>query len=208
MFIFLATIVFVVWLTYELRKTDKMNRKAYDEYWENERIANETRKQSLDDLSFVHVPLEFIPKSLLDDNPQVVECYKLLQQLSEKPIVNFTGISNTELKLKYGSANLKLLSQYDENYTLYVRTANKLAGIYFEAGYKSNARIILEKCIESGSDIKSTYTLLAQIYKDSNETSKILELVAKADSLNSSSKNAIKQALSGFLPGDSPELTD
>lgn len=198
MFIFFSTLIFCIWLAYELKKHTRLNKKIYDRFWEKEREANLVRKQPLDTLSYVSVPLEFIPKSLLAEDPDVAECLRTLENLAEKKIVNLTCISNTDLKMKYGAANLNLLSEYDENYTIFIRTMDKLAHAYYKNGYESNALIISEKSIETGSDIKATYTLLADIYKSRNETEKISDLLLMADRLHSGSKNAIKRALTGY----------
>lgn len=199
MFAFFATITFVVWLAYELKKYDRLNKKAYEDFWENERSANEVRKKSLDNLSYITVPLEILSDNFMPEDETVSECLQILQGLSEKKIVNLTGLTNTELKMEYGVSNLTVLTEYDENYTLYARTMNKLAHIYYKSGYEDIARQILEKCIESKTDIKATYVLLAQIYQAHNETAKIAELIVTADELRSASKNTIKRALSEYV---------
>ena len=195
MFPFLATVVFVIWLTYELKKHNRINQKVYDDFWENEQKANLVRKKSLDGLPYITIPMEYIPKSLLNDDPAVADCISTLETLSEQKIVNLTGYTNTELKFNYGAANLPTLMEYDDNYTVYARTMNRLAQAYYDAGYESNARILLEKAVESQPDIKATYLLLAKIYKKHKETEKLYALLAKAEDLHSSSKDAIMHAL-------------
>ena len=202
MFPFLATIVFVIWLTYELKKHDRINTKAYEDFWEKEREANLVRKKSLDNLSYIKVPLEYIPKSLLSEDPVVSDCISILEHLSERKIVNLTGYTNTDLKSEYGAPNLNILMEYDENYTLYARTMNKLAHAYYDAGYESNARILLERCIESNTDIKATYLLLAQIYKKHQETEKIDKLIETAKNLPSASKKSIIRVLEEYVRTD------
>lgn len=157
--------------------------------------ANLVRKKSLDGLPYITIPMEYIPKSLLNDDPAVADCISTLETLSEQKIVNLTGYTNTELKFNYGAANLPTLMEYDDNYTVYARTMNRLAQAYYDAGYESNARILLEKAVESQTDIKATYLLLAKIYKKHKETEKLYALLAKAEDLHSSSKDAIMHAL-------------
>lgn len=199
MFPFLATIVFVFWLTYELKKHDRINKKAYEDFWEKERKANLVRKKALDNLPYITVPLEYIPKSLLSEDADVNDCINILEHLSERKIVNLTGYTNTDLKLEYGAPNLNTLMEYDENYTLYARTMNKLAHAYYDAGYESNARILLECCIESNTDIKASYLLLAQIYKKHGETEKMDKLINTAKNLPSASKKSIIRVLEEYV---------
>lgn len=200
MFVFLASfIIFIIWLTYELKKHEKLAENALNDFWSREQEANLTRKKPLDDLAYVEIPFDFIPQSLLADNDTVKDCLQTLKALSDRKIVNFTGYTNTDLKLQYGTANLPLLSEYDENYTLYARTLYKLACTYYENGYESNARILLEKAVESGTDISGNYKLLADIYQKHGETHKIKALLDSASSLRSSSRKNIIRSLEEYV---------
>lgn len=201
MFYFLASLIIpIIWLTYELKKHDKLEKNALNNFWQREKEANLVRKKPLDNLNYVKIPFDFIPESLLSDHEEVQDCLELLNKLSEKKIVNFTGFSNTDLKLEYGAANLTELSQYDENYTLYARTIYKLANIYYRNGYESNARILLEKAIESGTDISGNYLLLAEIYQKQGETGKLGNLLQSAKNLPSvASKKGLIRSLEEYV---------
>ena len=200
MLLFLASfILFIILLTYTLKKHEKTENNAINEFWEKERQANQTRKKSLENLDYVEIPFQYIPKSLLADDAAVQDCMETLKALSGKKIVNLTGYSNTDLKLQYGTANLTVLSEYDENYTLYARTLYKLARLYYDNGYESNAAILLEKGIESGTDITGNYTLLAQIYQKKGEYEKIKNLIDSAASLRSITQKNIIRSLEEYL---------
>lgn len=200
MLLFLASfILFIILLTYTLKKHEKTENNAINEFWEKERQANQTRKKSLENLDYVEIPFQYIPKSLLADDAAVQDCMETLKALSGKKIVNLTGYSNTDLKLQYGTANLTILSEYDENYTLYARTLYKLARLYYDNGYESNAAILLEKGIESGTDITGNYTLLAQIYQKKGEYEKIKNLIDSAASLRSITQKNIIRSLEEYV---------
>lgn len=197
MLLILASLIIpIIWLTYELKKHDKLEKNALNDFWRREEEANLVRKKPLDNLNYVEIPFEFIPESLLADNEEVKDCLELLNKLSEKKIVNFTGYSNTDLKMEYGAANLTELSQYDENYTLYARTIYKLANLYYQNGYESNARVLLEKAVESGTDISGNYLLLARIYQEHKETDKLDSLLRSAENLRpTASKKGLIRSL-------------
>ncbi len=185
-FLFLPCfIVLCLWVLYEIHKSNKKNETIERQFWERERQANLTRKQPLDDLVYIRVPLEFIPRTLLSDDPVACEYIHTLEQLSERKIVNLTGFSNTDLKLKYGAPNLNLLSEYDDNYTTYVRTLHRLAVKLYERDYESNARLLLEKAVESGTDVADTYRLLGKIYASHDLTEELDALIEKAEGLES-----------------------
>lgn len=196
--LFIITLI----ISHALKKEQCESEKVLNEYFSRERAANRTRRQPLDDLAYVEIPFDFIPKSLLEDNETVQDCHRILEGLSDKKIVNFTGYTNTDLKLQYGVSNLATLTAYDENYTLYARTIYKLAKLYYDNGYESNARILLEKAIESGTDITSNYTLLASIYRERGEQDKIIALIARTDQLHSASKGNIKRSLEEYVHTD------
>lgn len=191
-------IMFLI-ISHAARKGQNENDKILRAYFAREREANLTRNQPLDDLAYVHIPFDYIPRSLLADDDNVADCVRILDSLSEKKIVNFTGYTNTDLKYQYGVGNLTTLMAYDENYTLYARTIYRLAKIYYNNGYVSNARILLEKAVESQTDIKGNYTLLAEIYKTNGETDKIQSLIKQAEKIRSSSKAAIIRVLEEFV---------
>ena len=121
---FASFLVFVVWLTYEISKHDKMDAEKERSFWAKEHRANNTRRKSLEDLSYITVPLDSLFLQLLPDDEKAAEYKETLRTLSESQIVNFTGITNTDLKLKYGAPNIDLLSRYDQNYTILARTLN------------------------------------------------------------------------------------
>lgn len=99
MLLILASLIIpIIWLTYELKKHDKLEKNALNDFWRREEEANLVRKKPLDNLNYVEIPFDFIPESLLADNEEVKDCLELLNKLSEKKIVNFTGFSNTDLK--------------------------------------------------------------------------------------------------------------
>lgn len=198
MFPFLASfIIFIAWLTYEIKKHEKMEDNALNDFWAREHKANNTRRKSLDGLNYIKIPFECIPKSLLPYDDGVQDCLSTLERLSDKKIVNLTGYTNTDLKIEYGTANLTVLSSYDENYTLYARTIYKLAKLYLDNGYESNARVLLEKGVESGTDIRDTYLLLKDMYAKNHEEDKLKALVEAASSLRSANRDAILRSLEG-----------
>ena len=196
---FASFIVLCLLLMYEIHKARNREAQKYQSFLDEEAKANATRRQSLEDLQYITIPFETLPTDILTDDERVKEYLETLHILSETKIVNFTGLSNTELKLKYGAPNIDILSQYDANYTSLVRTLNDWAHLLYQNGYVSEARTILEFAISTNTDISTTYNLLAQIYKDSNETEKIKELIPIASGINSLMSKSIVKNLERYL---------
>lgn len=178
-----------------LLKTKKNDSIQKEDFWEREVRANSTRRKPLDDLDYIRLSPEDFPMTLLNDIPKADDYKHIIQSLSELPIVNFTGISNTELKLRYGAPNIDLLISYDQNYTLLVRTLQQWAQLLYDAGYVNEARRMLEFSVSTGSDVSATYRLLCQIYNEQNTPEKIGELYPVAEMLNSAMQKTIVRIL-------------
>lgn len=118
-----------------------------------------------------------------------------LCNLSDSKILNLTGISNTELRLTYGTANLDLLTAYDQNFTTLIRTLQKWGTQLVSAGNPSDAITVLSYAVSIGSDIAGTYALLARLYKEQGQLQKIEELKVSAEALTTLMKPSILRDL-------------
>lgn len=185
-FFFLASfIVFCAWLTYQLHRSRHKEEEGFKSFWDREREANSTRRKPLHDLAYITIPFETLPMELLSDDPKITEYHDILHELAHRPIVNFTCISNTELKLQYGAPNITLLTQYDQSYTILVRTLQQWAEALYQAGYAKEACTILEFSVSTNTDVSRSYFLLADIYKENNMPEKIEQLISTAEQLHS-----------------------
>lgn len=200
-FPFLASfIIFILLLMRAMKRQER--RKAAEEksFWERERQANAVRRKSLDALNYVQIPLDELPWDILTENPQIAEYQELIRNLSSQKIVNLTGYTNTELKLEYGTANITPLSEYDQNYTLLVRTLQQWADIIMDAGYVSEAVALMEFAISTDTDISKTYYKLAEIYSARGDHFQIEQLIERARKLRSSNKEVIVRTLQESYP--------
>lgn len=200
---FASFIVLCLLLMYEIHKRREKEAKKYQEFWDEEAKANSTRRQSLDNLEYITIPFETLPINILPADEQaaeqISEYISTLHTLAEAPIVNFTGLTNTELKLKYGAPNIDLLSSYDQAYTLLARTLNDWARALYANDYKDEAMAILEFAISTKTDVSESYYLLANIYKEKNTTEKIKELISVASEINSLMSKSIVNKLEEYL---------
>jgi hypothetical protein len=184
--VFAIFIVFCVWFAYKLNKSKRIEAEREKSFWDREAKANNTRRKTLDDLDYIEIPFDLLPFHTLADDDQIAEYHDLLRRLSEKPIVNLSCISNTELKLKYGAPNITILSRYDSAYTVLARTLHQWAIKLHEAGYVDDALNVLEFAIGTGTDVSGTYFLLAEIYLRMGAPEKATALITVAEGLNSS----------------------
>ena len=180
-------IIFVLWLNYEIRKNNRLSQKSSEEFWEKETKANMSRKTDISNLDYIRIPYEKLP---LNDTPDdTINSYRdtILSQ-SDKKILNLSGFSNTELKLKYGAANLSKLSEYDNNFTVLVATLHKWGERLYQQGYHNEALAVLEAAVDCKSDVRKTYELLAQIYMAHGSPDKIDNLIDAINRINIAGK--------------------
>jgi hypothetical protein len=169
-------LVFVLWLRYEIRKNTRLSKRTSELFWEREKQANLTRKADLSDLKYIIIPLEKLPMN--DHEDATINSYRdTILNLSSKKIVNLTGFTNTDLKLKYGAANINLLSDYDNNYIVLVSILQKWAERLYQNGNLDDAKSVLEFALTCLTDVRKSYLLLARIYMEQHTPEKLDSLL-------------------------------
>lgn len=192
-------IIFLIILTYFLRKNTRLEKETQEQFWEKERQANTTRKKDLSSLPYLTIPLEAFPLGKYTDS-ELSRLEQELTKLAGTSILNLNGVSNTDLKMDYGLANLDFLSQCDDNYTEMIRLLQEYGKRLFDLSHPQEAAAVLHFAIDSGSDICATYTLLADIYLALGESGRIPSLLEAAGKLSSVRKDAILEKLHSKLP--------
>ena len=197
---FASFITLCLIIAYNIKRQSKSAKEKEKNFWERERLANSVRRKTLDNLNYLSIPLERFPTHLLQEDEAVQECIHIMETLSAQKIVNLTGFSNTDLKLEYGTANITLLTEYDQNYTLLVRTLQKWADILIDGGYAKEAVPLMEFAVKTNTDISRTYYRLAEYYASQGEDEKIRGLLDTAANLRSSNSGIITKHLKEQYP--------
>ena len=192
------------------------------EFWDRERAADLTPKKDISGLDYLTIPLSTLPfhfessvseevaatvtpvplsatqlETLPKETRQELAYIEILK-LSEKRIKNFTGLSNTDLKLAYGAANLPALSACDQNYTVLVRHLQKWGNLLADAGCKEDAITVFSYAVSIGSDIAATYTALANLYIETGQAENITPLIAQAQTLPTLLNNSLLRSLTNI----------
>ncbi len=169
-------------------------QKKEDSFWEKEQCANTTRKQDISNLDYIEIPLDVFPTGTYGD-PQLATLDAELERLHNRKILNLSGISNTDLKLKYGVANLTALSEYDANYTVLARTIVAYGKRLAELGYKEDAIRVLEFGVSCKTDVSANYTLLGSLYMENGQSEKVEQLIESVNGMEFLMKDSILQKL-------------
>ncbi len=201
-FPFLATFILIAILfNISSRRVSRKTEEREESFWQKELEANNVRKKSLDSLEYIHIPTDLLPFETAEDDEYLQGCENEVLALKDEKIVNLTGISNTDLKLEYGTANITVLSQYDQNYTALVCGLQKWGQALYDRGRYEDAAKVLEFAARTRSDITATYRVLADLYRtklgyNEDEIKKKIDgLIPIAKNLNALSKSTILKIL-------------
>ena len=195
--IFASFMVFGIWLTIQLKKSRKLNEKAESDFWQEEALADSVRKKQLEDSDFVTFPFDKLPTADSFSPDPIPEALEMLIALSDKKMVNLNGISNTEVKKRFGVANLSILTEYDTNYETFVKHSYLLCQHLYDIGRTEEALMLSEETILTGTDSLSHYKLILLIYREQGNMSGISWLKERADGIHSITRSAILRALNG-----------
>lgn len=204
-FINLFLIIFTIYLGFVIaRYISKYNQtvaRNKKQFWDKESEANKVRRADISGLDYIRLPLDTFP---LDEalakglKVQVEE----LKNLAQKDILNLSAYTNTDLKLMYGPANLDVLSQCDENYTLLIKTLNKIGDELIKEDSSSAALTFLEYAVSIDTSITQTYVNLGTIYQSNGEIQKLDNLISKASDIEGLSGPAIVTKLNNIKSGE------
>ena len=201
-FPFLASFILLcIVMNLLMRRTSRKTEEQEASFWEKELQSNNVRKKSLENLEYIHIPFDLLPFGTAGDDPTLQAAENELTALKDEKIVNLTGITNTDLKLEYGTANITPLTQYDQNYTALVCSLQKWGQALYDLGRFEDSAKVLEFAVKTRSDITATYRLLIDLYKtklgfNEEEIQRKLDgLVPIAKNLNSLSRQTILKLL-------------
>ena len=183
MFVFLAIfIVFLLYINFLMHKNKRAQENLEKQFWDREHSANFTRKKDISNLNYLIITQDKIPQNLTTD------AKKSLETLCGQKMLNLSSMSNTDLKLEYGVANLD-----ERNAAIYAQELS-------DAGYTDQARQLLEFAVSCHVDNSSIYTQLAAIYQTGGNLSGILQLQEAAAQLAPFPQKIILEKLKSFQP--------
>lgn len=195
-------IIILIVIQLYLKKSTRSGSERSKKYWEREQKANSTRKQDISSLNYIKwddalpaIDNNLTLADILNNSPEALKAYNNIQTLKTEPMLNLSEYSNTDLKLKYGVANLDTLTQYEDNYTSFIKSLSELGHILIERKDISDATAFLEYAVKIGSDIRLTYTDLYALYSEAGNASKIRQLRQYASLIKSVNKDLIVSAI-------------
>ena len=116
-----------------------------------------------------------------------------------KPMMDLSAYTNTDLKLAYGTGNFKTLSEYDENFNVFLMNLSNLGKAYRTAGMLPESAGASEQCIAAGSDKSTDYKSLAYAYAMTGNRGKLEELIASVGQSDLPKGAALAEAMRAIL---------
>ncbi|MCR4739442.1 MAG: hypothetical protein K5886_04180 [Lachnospiraceae bacterium] len=187
-------IVFGLFSVY-MKTSNKKIQNSGEDLWKRELEANRVRRRPLDDLNMVKLDLSALPIDEDTDDEEIRDYQDKLKVLEKKEISNLSDYTNTDLKFKYGPANLEKLTELDQNFMELVRVLYQWAHYMYEKGEKEKCIRILEYGVSIHTDVKAHYKLLADIYAADFDFEAIKRITEEAKKTESPTRDSIVEML-------------
>ncbi len=186
--ILIWTIIAILLFRHHLNKSEKSISEKRKEYYDKLSASTVTRKKEIESSAFLHLELEddFL-KSLNVDRKKVDD----ILSYKEKELLDFSKIENTDLMLKYGTANITRIQLAEENADVLRNKLYSLAKSLFEKGDFENVIIVVKELLRLRDDRSKTYMLLFDSYKELDYTKEIKELILEVENSSLPMKNKL-----------------
>lgn len=195
---FICFCIFCAWLFFKQQQSRRQQEKETAAFWEREALANATRNKDTSDIPMIQVSESSIP-DIASEDESVIYYKNLLFDNIRQPMADLSSYSNTDLKLAYGVGNFKTLSEYDENYTIFLQNVTNLARSCSRANQWEDAARVYVFALECGSMKSIDYTGLAQCYKNLEQPEKIRELINRLKENEHPHSASIREELQKLL---------
>lgn len=170
------TLLFCIWFRYERSKSSKTVKEIQSDFWEQERLANSTRKKDLTNLDYLCIDLSRLPMTPCSDT-DITNYQTIIHSLVSQKILNLSNMDNTSLKTEYGVANFDTLVTYEENYYTLITTLDQWGNYLYNIHLSEDALLVLEYAIHCDSDIRTTYVTLGKLYLESKKQDLLQSLI-------------------------------
>lgn len=198
--IFVLFLFFIFIFQHNLRKNDRKEKSARNQFWDYEKNSFFARKSPINNNDFIKPNSEALPKLDYEafkalGNTQMFEIQEKCFSYADMPMLDLSNMLNSEIRHKYGVANFELIESYENNYTNYIKNLYKLGKFYYENGMNKEAISTLEEGINVNTEIGDHIILLATIYSEMQKMQEFNIVYNKASKMKSLTKNKTLQQL-------------
>ena len=188
-------ILFLIILSIRLKSLDHKQEEQEAEFWAKEQQAKITPAKDISNLRYITIPIEKFPLNFSSDE-EVIEIEKELQELSTHRLLNLTGMSNTDIRITYGTPNFETMSRIGEDFDRMTVLLNKYAHALMEEKRYDDVITVLEFAVGVGTDVSESYTMLAKCYQLKEMDSKLEMLRSQVEQSSLILKDSILNKIS------------
>lgn len=201
-FIIFIIIIFVI--QHHLHKSQRIEDANKREFWQKEERSLSIRRKEFTKENYIYPSLAVYHfDDLYNLNPsdrmQFQQLAKDLIRLSKLEMMNFSTMTNSEIRLAFGTANQTIIQANEEHFDLFLKTLSKYGHLMLQNNYVEEATLAFEQCISLGSEYHDHYITLAEIYKNCHKKEAFNKLLKKASDIESINKNALIKKLNNYL---------
>ena len=165
-------IIFMFVKSQFIRKNQEM---VISRFIDAEDEANAVRRKDISPELFYTPNLSVLPQLPEGDPHQVA-------RTARRKMIHFSEpVSNLDLKMQYGSAQMETLAEYEENFNEYMRALTAWASTLMVSGETGDALDILEYTFGLGIEFRSAYRLAADIHFKDRNVNKLIYLLGVAE---------------------------
>ncbi len=200
--LFLVLILICAFLfQHHLRKNMRIEDKHREIFWAKEAKSLSVRRKPLTPEDYIYADisqLTFPPLTTLSSGEQR-HYQRLIREIKEfatLDLMNFSTLTNTEIRIRFGTAHQTLITQNEENYVQLLRRLAEYGHFMINAHNPHEAIIAFEETVRLGSDYSDHYLSLATLYQEQHQKDKLEQL-----------KNHVKASPSPAMASISKKLT-
>lgn len=200
--LFIWTLIAIFIFRHHMKKSSKKQNDVSKAFWAKEASSLVVRKKDLTQVDYVYPNLteeDLKGEAWLEAQGQK-SLYRYETQIAgllKQPMMNFQSMSNTDLRLTFGTANLTIIRENEERWNSYLKALYQMGSKLLASGETVYSIKLLEEGIAMGTDNRQHFLTLGRYYKDSGDTDAYHQLLATAQSLESLTKNALVRDLKG-----------
>ncbi len=196
--IFTIFLIFVVSTAAYRANLERKRMKRDADFWSREDAAKKTPKKDLSEIAYIHVPLDAFPIGILDSD-EAAMTEEELKCLANLPILNLNDMTNTDIRLAYGTDNFDYMQSVGENFDRLEVLLCDYAKLLMENSLYAQSIPVLEFAVREHATISSIYTLLGECYDEAGEEEKLEKLIASVEERDLIMKGGILDYLRGLM---------
>jgi len=200
---FIIFIILIVLFQHHLRKNMRLENQAREQFWAKEQKSLIVRRKDFSSTDYILIPKNTLdlsqpPNLDLGEKLYFKQLLKQINALEEQDMMNFSNLTNSEIRLKFGTANQTVISNNELNYNNYLKALAIIAKFFIEYTQDEKAIDILERCIEMNSDYTDHFITLAKLYQKHSQNVKLKQLLLTASNLETPLKKGLLEKLKSF----------